>query len=59
MFNPTAAAKPEESKDASGNPVTPTPEKLSEQEEKKDAFLKQPFEYISKKWIKTVKSNEE
>lgn len=28
-------------------------------EEKKQAFLDQPFEFIAKKWIGSVKSNEE
>ena len=28
-------------------------------EEAKSAFLKQPFDYVSQKWIATVKTNEE
>ena len=31
---------------------------MKEDEEKKKAFLDQPFEFISKKWIGTVESNE-
>jgi len=33
--------------------------KLTEEEEKNDSFLKQPFDFISKKWIRNVKDNEE
>jgi hypothetical protein len=35
------------------------PETLKVDEEKKQAFLDQPFEFIAKKWIGSVKSNEE
>lgn len=32
---------------------------MTEEEQKSESFLKQPFEFISKKWIRTVKDNEE
>jgi len=44
---------------ANDKPVpAPVDEKLKQEEERKEAFLSQPFEFISKKWINTVKDNE-
>lgn len=31
---------------------------MTEEEQKNEVFLKQPFEFISKKWIRTVSENE-
>lgn len=40
------------------NPVTQAPS-VDKSEEKKEQFLKNPFEYIQSKWISQVKTNEE